>query len=129
MVTGPVGPVEVFFYWPEAVFGNFYWPGAIGPLLASSPSIFITEYTSLCRNLITISIFYGLPVAQLVITYQTVRLNCAGHRNLATVYHTVYFCDLNLDIDFKKRVRSGAPNLPSRPDSLMSSLTDGAVVW
>ena len=37
MFTGPVGPVEVFFYWPEAVFGNFYWPGAIGPLLASSP--------------------------------------------------------------------------------------------
>ena len=31
------GPVEVFFNWPEAVLGNFYWPGAIGPLLASSP--------------------------------------------------------------------------------------------
>ena len=39
MFTGPVGPVEVFFYWPEAIFGNFYWPGAIGPLLASSPVI------------------------------------------------------------------------------------------
>ena len=38
MFTGPVGPVEVFFYWPEAVLGNFYWPGAIGPLLASSPA-------------------------------------------------------------------------------------------
>ena len=37
MFTGPVGPVEVFFYWPEAVFGNFYWPGAIGLPLASSP--------------------------------------------------------------------------------------------
>ena len=37
MFTGPVGPVEVFFYWPEAVFGNFYWPGAKGLLLASSP--------------------------------------------------------------------------------------------
>ena len=37
MVTGPVGPVEVFFYWPEAILGNFYWPAAIGPLLASSP--------------------------------------------------------------------------------------------
>ena len=37
MCTGPVGPVEVFFYWPEAVFGNFYWPGAIGSPLASSP--------------------------------------------------------------------------------------------
>ena len=37
MLTGAVGPVEVFFYWPEAVLGNFYWPGAIGPLLASSP--------------------------------------------------------------------------------------------
>ena len=32
-----VGPVDVFFYWPEAVLGNFYWPGAIGSLLASSP--------------------------------------------------------------------------------------------
>ena len=37
MFTRPVGPVEVFFYWPEAVFGNFYWPGAIGSPLASSP--------------------------------------------------------------------------------------------
>ena len=23
MFTGLVGPVEVFFYWPEAIFGNF----------------------------------------------------------------------------------------------------------
>ena len=38
MFTGPVGPVEVFFYWPEAVSGNFYWPGAIGSPLASSPA-------------------------------------------------------------------------------------------
>ena len=38
MFTGPVGPVEVFFYWPEAVFWNFYWPGAIGSPLASSPA-------------------------------------------------------------------------------------------
>ena len=38
MFTGPVGPVEVFFYWPEADFGNFYWPGAIGSPLASSPA-------------------------------------------------------------------------------------------
>ena len=41
MFTGPVGPVEVFFYWPEAVFGNFYWPGAIGLPLASSPDIYM----------------------------------------------------------------------------------------
>ena len=34
MFTGPVGPVEVIFYWPEAVLGDFYWPGAIGLLLA-----------------------------------------------------------------------------------------------
>ena len=40
MFTGPVGPVEVFFYWPETVFGNFYWPGAIGLPLASSPGVF-----------------------------------------------------------------------------------------
>ena len=39
MFTGSVGPVEVFFYWPEAVLGNFYWPGAIGSPLASSPAI------------------------------------------------------------------------------------------
>ena len=39
MFTGPVGPVEVFFYWPEVVFGNFYWPGAIGRLLATSPEM------------------------------------------------------------------------------------------
>ena len=41
MFTGPVGPVEVFFYWPETVFGNFYWPGAIGLPLASSPALVI----------------------------------------------------------------------------------------
>ena len=39
MFTGPVGPVEVIFYWPEAVFGNFYWPGAICLLLALSPAL------------------------------------------------------------------------------------------
>ena len=46
MFTGPVGPVEVFFYWPEAVFGNFYWPGAIGSPLASSPvnTMFISTF-------------------------------------------------------------------------------------
>ena len=27
----------VFFYWPEAVLGNFYWPRSSGLLLASSP--------------------------------------------------------------------------------------------
>ena len=35
----PVGPVEIFFYWPVAVLGNFYWPGANGSLLALSPAI------------------------------------------------------------------------------------------
>ena len=39
MFTGPVGPVEVFFYWPEVVFGNFSWPGAISSPLASSPGL------------------------------------------------------------------------------------------
>ena len=39
MFIGPVGPVVVFSYWPVAVFGNFYWPGAIGSPLASSPAI------------------------------------------------------------------------------------------
>ena len=49
MFTGPVGPVEVFFYWPAAVLGNFYWPGAIGSPLASSPEyiyIYIYIYIS-----------------------------------------------------------------------------------
>ena len=45
MFTVPVGPVEVFFYWPEAVLGNFYWPGAIGSPLASGPDIYIWELT------------------------------------------------------------------------------------
>ena len=44
MFTGPVGPVEVVFYWPEAVFGNFYWPGAIGSPLASSPAPYSTLF-------------------------------------------------------------------------------------
>ena len=61
MFTGPVGPVEVFFYWPKAVLGNFYWPGAIGSPLASSPEVsyFLTlmlltarlAKTQLCKNL------------------------------------------------------------------------------
>ena len=46
MFTGPVGPVEFFFYWPEAVLGNFYWPGAIGSPLASSPDICLTLGTT-----------------------------------------------------------------------------------
>ena len=41
MFTGPVGPVEVFVYWPEAVLGNFYWPGAIGSPLVSSPALYL----------------------------------------------------------------------------------------
>ena len=28
MFTGPVGLAEVFFNWPEAIFGNLYWHGA-----------------------------------------------------------------------------------------------------
>ena len=47
MFTGPVGPVEVFFYWPEAVFGNFYWPGAISSPLALSPVMFSAEMPSM----------------------------------------------------------------------------------
>ena len=43
MFTGPVGPVEFFFYWPEAVLGNFYWPWAIGSPLASSPALFASQ--------------------------------------------------------------------------------------
>ena len=42
MFTDPVRPVEVFFYWPEAVLGNSYWPGAIGLPLASSPAYTIS---------------------------------------------------------------------------------------
>ena len=53
MFTGPVGPVEEFFYWPEAVFGNFYWPGAIGSPLASSPGLDIC-HLDLFQNIIGI---------------------------------------------------------------------------
>ena len=35
--TGPVGPVEVCFYWPEATFGDFYWLGASSLLSVSNP--------------------------------------------------------------------------------------------
>ena len=49
MLTSLVGPVEVFFYWPEAVLGNFYWPGAIGSPLTSSPvySVILSECESI----------------------------------------------------------------------------------
>ena len=49
MFTGPVGPVEVFFYWPEAVLGNIYWPGAIGSPLASGPAIYAVNAATLRR--------------------------------------------------------------------------------
>ena len=32
MSTDPVGPVEVCYYWPEAILRIFYWPGASGSL-------------------------------------------------------------------------------------------------
>ena len=36
-----IGPVVVFFFTgitpPQAIFGDFYWPGASGSLLVSSP--------------------------------------------------------------------------------------------
>ena len=43
MFTDPLGPVEIFFYWPEVNLGIFYWPaGASGSLLASSPDLITT---------------------------------------------------------------------------------------
>ena len=58
MFTGPVGPVEVFFYWPEAVFGNFYWPGAIGSPLASSPEHYDIIQLIFCYSASKVSIMY-----------------------------------------------------------------------
>ena len=43
MFTGPVGPVEVFFYLPKPFLEIFNWPGAIGSLLASSPGTIVNE--------------------------------------------------------------------------------------
>ena len=40
MFSGLVGLVEVFYYWPEAILGDFYWPGASVSLLISSPGIY-----------------------------------------------------------------------------------------
>ena len=60
MFTGPVGPVEVFFYWPEAVFVNFYWPGTIGPLVASSPDIGL-KYIRYNKVIIDQGIGYSPP--------------------------------------------------------------------
>ena len=37
MCTGPLGPVEIFFYWPEAILDGSLLAGASGTLLASSP--------------------------------------------------------------------------------------------
>ena len=50
MFTGPVGPVEVFFYWPKAVLGNFYWPGANGSMLASSPGLVRTALAQMVAS-------------------------------------------------------------------------------
>ena len=37
MFTAHVGQVEVFFYKPKVIFGDFHWPGASGSVLVSSP--------------------------------------------------------------------------------------------
>ena len=39
MFTGPAGPVEVCFYWPKAIFEEFYWPGTSGLPLVSRPGV------------------------------------------------------------------------------------------
>ena len=57
MFTGPVGPVEVFFLLAEAVFGNFYWPGAIGSPLASSPGLVGTHTVFQREPLIALYIY------------------------------------------------------------------------
>ena len=63
MLTGPVGPVEDLFNWPEAVFGNFYWPGASDSLLAFSPDrvagvpcqgVLVPAFNQECRSLDTL---------------------------------------------------------------------------
>ena len=51
MFTGPVGPVEAIFYWPEANFENFYWPGVSGSLLGSSPEVVAVQYIRLSLSL------------------------------------------------------------------------------
>ena len=58
MFNGPVGPVEVFFYWPEAVFGNFYWPGAIGSPLASSPATECSLYSQVTWSINVLDISF-----------------------------------------------------------------------
>ena len=51
MFTGPVGPVEVFLL-ALIYFVNFYWPGTVGPLLASgSGACFSYRKVRIVRNL------------------------------------------------------------------------------
>ena len=50
MFTGPVGPVEVFCYWPEAILGIFYWPGVSGSLFALSPENIINILPLTVKN-------------------------------------------------------------------------------
>ena len=60
MFTGHVVPVKVFFYWPEDVLGDFYWPGAIGLLLASSPDRYgsVTGYFYAISPFVELSLVY-----------------------------------------------------------------------
>ena len=73
MFTGPVGPVEVFFTGPKLFFGNFYWPGAIGSPLASSPALFhIMAYLSFQRH---------FPVGSLtLVLFEMVNESCLHRR-------------------------------------------------
>ena len=103
MFTSPVGPVEVFFYWPEAVFWNFYWPWAIGSPLASSPDIYI-YYTSRENTLIPLDeshvsklLATCVSVGSLtVLTIRRISTRCQGDDVLAPVvkvpFHDSLYC-------------------------------------
>ena len=67
MFTGPVGPVEDFFYWPEAVLGNFYWPWPIGSPLASSPGVLIHFPAKVGYDNATLSLIFALMLIVLYI--------------------------------------------------------------
>ena len=89
MFTGPVGPVEVFFYWPEAVLGNFYWPGAIGSPLASSPVIDV-RLTVECPSTSYHKGIYGLDQA----VTESQNCSCQEFSQLSHIASLPYYTSL-----------------------------------
>ena len=81
MFTGRVGPVEVFFYWTAAVLVTFYWPWAIGPLLALSPASTMLMGVQ-AKNFKKMFFIIHFALCQFTVVQSKNRERIKGHQNM-----------------------------------------------